>query len=134
VLELLDDNGRTVVSTHAVPGRIELDVHEDHITLYRVRDAVCRTVPEAQELYGRRASPYEWVGLMNRYLARRARLTLVGLGDLSRQAFASLTDLGTGLEEPAPVDRSAGGDELRVVVDDCPARSLLRIYWPLEPA
>lgn len=126
-LEMLDDEGR-VLSTHAVPSRIELDVND--VTHYRVVAAVCRTAGEAEQLYGRRASPYEWIGLMNRYASRRTQLTLLGLGPTARQAFASVTDLGTGLEEPAPLERDAG-DELRLVVEDCPPRALLRIYWPL---
>ena len=130
-LELLDDRGRPI-SAHPVPGRIELDVRGDHLTLYRVGGAVCRTVREAEEVYGKRTSPYEWIGLMNRYTSRSARLSLVGLGAAAAEAFASVTDLGTGLEEPAGFDRSAPAGELRLIVPDCPARALLRIYWPLE--
>ena len=115
-----------------MPGRIELDVRGDHLTLYRVGGAVCRTVREAEEVYGKRTSPYEWIGLMNRYTSRSARLSLVGLGAAAAEAFASVTDLGTGLEEPAAFDRSAPAGELRLIVPDCPARALLRIYWPLE--
>jgi hypothetical protein len=69
---------------------------------------------------------------MNRYTCDSARLSLLGLGKQAREAFASVTDLGTGLEEPAAIDRSGAGDELRLVVAGCPARTLLRIYWPLE--
>jgi hypothetical protein len=126
-LEVLDDDGR-VVATHGVPGRIELDVRDR--TRYRVVAAVCRTAAEVERVYGKRSSPYEWIGLMNRYASRRAALSLVGLGDdEAREAFASVTDLGTGLEEPARLEREQ--DELRLVVTDCAPRALLRIYWPL---
>ena len=128
-LELLDGHGRDGQS-HAVPSRLELDVH-DRVTRYRVDGAVCRTIAEAELVQGRRASPYEWIGLMNRYACVSAELSLTGLGAVADEAFASITDLGTGIEEPAELVRS-GLDTLALVAPDCPARTLLRIYWPLE--
>jgi len=113
-----------------VPARLELDIH-DHTTRYRVDGAVCRTIAEAELVYGRRASPYEWIGLMNRYGCHSAELLLTGLGAAAADAFASITDLGTGIEEPAALQQ-AGPDTLALVARDCPARALLRIYWPLE--
>ena len=129
-LEVLDGNGQ-VVATHTVPARIELDVR-DRTTRYRLDGGVCRTVREAELVYGKRTSPYEWIGLMNRYQCAAVRLSLLGLGNLARDAFASVTDLGTGLEEPAAIDRTGGGDALRLAVANCPARTLLRIYWLLD--
>ncbi len=118
--------------TLPVPGRVELDIGSPGVTRYRLEDGVCRTAAEAERVYGSRTAPYEWIGLMNRYDARRARLVIVGLGDAAREAFASVTDLGTGLEEPAKITRSAG-DEVSLTIAPCGPRTLLRIYWPLEP-
>lgn len=126
-VELLDEHGRGL-GTRPVPARLELDIH-DGTTRYRVDGAVCRTVAEAELVYGRRASPYEWIGLMNRYGCHSAELLLTG--PVTGDAFASITDLGTGIEEPAAL-QPAGPDTLALVVHDCPARALLRIYWPLE--
>jgi len=75
---------------------------------------------------------------MNRYVCRKARLEVTGLGKIAKSAFASATDLGTGLERPLRVDRSGDGGNgsdgamMAANLDDCPARTLLRIYWPLE--
>ncbi|MEW5738167.1 MAG: metallophosphoesterase [Myxococcota bacterium] len=74
-------------------------------------------------------APFEWVGLVNRSRAAEARLEL-HLGPVKTKPFASVTDLTTGKEWPAPFTRE--GDVVSVRVTSCPARRLLRIYWPLE--
>ncbi len=68
---------------------------------------------------------------MNRYSSDSAQLSVRGLGDRGELAFASATDLGTGLERPMHLSRASD----RVVLDSpsCPPRTLLRIYWPLDP-
>lgn len=74
-------------------------------------------------------APFEWVGLVNRSRAAVARLE-VHLGPVKTKPFASVTDLTTGKEWPAPLVRE--GDVVTVEVKACPARRLLRVYWPLE--
>ena len=115
------------------PAKLDLEIGSPGVTRYRLDGGVGRTAHEAERIYGSRTAPYEWIGLMNRYACKRARLVISGLGAVAREAFASLTDLGTGLEEPEPLQRSADGDELALTVEPCGPRKLLRIYWPLEP-
>lgn len=110
-----------------VPEQIEL--HLDRPTEIWVPGALARTVHESRRLHGARGAPFSSVTLMNRYRARSARLWLEGLDDGGAEAFASETDLGTGLERPAPVVRTDEG--VGVERPDCPARTLLRLYWPL---
>lgn len=90
-----------------------------------------RTVEEARRLRGAAAAPYGRLALMNRYQCELARLSVRGLGARAATAFASATDLGTGLEAALPIE-IVGDDEVRVTVTDCSPRSLLRIYWLLE--
>lgn len=97
---------------------------------FRVRRALCRTLDDAESRFGPRHPPYAWLGLMNRYLATRARLEIRAPEGVREHAFASRTDLGTGLEEPCPLGRTASG--LVVEVEDCPPRTMLRVYWPLD--
>ena len=49
-------------------------------------------------------------------------------------AFASGTDLGTGLQRPLPLGAGSSDDAVLIVYRDCPPRTLIRVYWPLEPA
>ncbi|MEM9193443.1 MAG: metallophosphoesterase [Myxococcota bacterium] len=76
-------------------------------------------------------SPYGWLGLMNRYASELATLDIRGLGESTEGAFASITDLGTGLEQPIELERAADEDRVHIAERDCPPRQLLRIYWPL---
>lgn len=115
-----------------VPGKLELALAEPGVTRYRLESGVCRTWAEAERVYGTRTAPYEWIGLMNRYACKRTRLTLTGLGKAADEAFASVTDLGTGLEKPARVTRAQSGDEVSLTISPAGPRSLLRIFWPLE--
>jgi hypothetical protein len=46
--------------------------------------------------------------------------------------FGSVTDLTTGRERPADVQ--ATPEYWTLTVEDCTARSLLRMYWPLARA
>jgi hypothetical protein len=129
-LIVLDADLRTR-ETLDVPGRLDLELGSPGITRYRLENGVCRTAAEAEKVYGSRTAPYEWIGLMNRYACKRTRLVVTGLGDAAREAFASITDLGTGLEEPAALSRAAG-DEVSLTATPCGPRALLRIYWPLD--
>jgi hypothetical protein len=74
-------------------------------------------------------APYDWVGLLNVSRASLARLQLA-LGPVKTTPFASITNLATGQERPLPLRRE--GDVVTVEKVNCPARTLLRIYWPLE--
>ena len=120
-------------------GRVRVEPLPAQLTLtrgaidrYRLEGGVCRTFEEAQRLFGVRSSPFAAVSLMNRYSSESARLVVHGLGEAARDAFASATDLGTGMERPMHLTRNADG----VVVDhpSCPPRTLLRIYWRLQRA
>lgn len=114
------------------PAQLELGLDAGGTTRYRVDGGVCRTLDESARLRGPAGSPFEWVGLMNRYRARRSRLVLEGLGARGRTAFASTTDLGTGQETPLRCHRDVAGDRVVLEIDGCEARTLLRVYWPLE--
>jgi hypothetical protein len=110
------------------PTRLELGLGRE--TRYRLEGGLCRTIDESTKVYGPGASPFEWLGLMNRYACDEVVLSVSGLGASARSAFASTTDLGTGIEQPLPLQRTDG--HLRATVANCPARTLLRIYFPLE--
>jgi hypothetical protein len=126
-------NGRCVIEPYGAELPLPADVHleVDGLTRYRVHGAVFRTFAAARAAQGHRASAFAQVGLMNRYSSRQARLELSGLGERASAAFASATDLGTGLERPLVLQRGGEGG-VAAQLDDCPARTLLRIYWPLE--
>jgi 3',5'-cyclic AMP phosphodiesterase CpdA len=113
-----------------LPGDVHLEV--DGLTRYRVERAVFRTFAGARAAQGHRASAFAQVNLMNRYSAREAKLELLGLGEGAAAAFASATDLGTGLERPLVLSRGGTDGGVAAQLMDCPARTLLRIYWPLE--
>lgn len=105
-------------------------------TRYRVEGAAFRSLETARREQGHHASAFAQVSLMNRYVCERARLEVAGLGRAAATAFASATDLGTGLERPLRVVRNGNGDGEETLVsaelENCPARTLIRIYWPLE--
>lgn len=113
-----------------LPEALELKL--DRPTEFDVSGGLVRTLSEAQRLHGPRSAPFGSVGLMNRYRSSHARLSLAGLGPLAEEAFASETDLGTGLESPARLEQADSDGVVRLVKDDCPPRTLLRIYWPLQ--
>jgi 3',5'-cyclic AMP phosphodiesterase CpdA len=113
-----------------LPGDVHLQI--DGTTRYRVESAVFRTLSAATQAQGHRASAFAQVNLMSRYSSRRASLELVGLGERAQAAFASATDLGTGSERPVRLSRGGTDGSVTAQLEDCPARTLLRIYWPLE--
>ena len=115
-----------------LPERLELDLVGP--TELEIHGQLPRTLTEAERLERHRASPFVSVSLMNRYRADDARLEVEGLGAAGDEAFASVTDLGTGLERPARIERDPDGDRVRLSLPHCPPRSLLRIYWPLRRA
>ncbi|MEO6600979.1 MAG: metallophosphoesterase [Polyangiaceae bacterium] len=97
-------------------------------TEYRATDALCRTLREAERRYGRGTS-FEWVGLLCRYGADIASLSLRAPPGALVEPFASATDLTTGRERPAQLEQKDG--VWTVTVSHCIARTLLRVYWPL---
>ena len=100
-------------------------------TKYTIRRAACRTVERAaRESTHEAGTAFEWVGLPNRYGAAKAVFHVEGLPDGGAAAFGSVTDMNTGREIPVRLERADGRVTLRVA--DCPARRLLRVYWPLE--
>jgi hypothetical protein len=75
------------------------------------------------------------MGIMNRYHCERVRIEIIcNVGPALRDAFASETDLINGMERPLPI--SPESDDHRIIVEyrDCPARTLIRVHWPLEAA
>jgi len=110
------------------PHELSLDPFET--VRYHVLGGVFRSWSEAREHGGDHVSPYGAVELFNRYTSQRTRLVLEAPEGVLEGAFASATDVGNGLERPVHVERVPG--RALVHVDACPARTLLRIYWPLE--
>ncbi|MBX2810283.1 MAG: metallophosphoesterase [Myxococcales bacterium] len=103
----------------------------DQHTAYAVAAGIPRTLEEGRRCLGVRSAPFASVALMNRYRAEEVVLMLEGLGDEASEAFASQTDLGTGLEQPAWLEPVSGPGRVCLKKRGCPARTLLRIYWPL---
>lgn len=98
---------------------------------YAVLGAASRTLDGRGPAIGVPRGPFDAVGLLNRYTAEGARLELTTDGAVDTASiFASATDLGTGEERPI---RLAHRDRERAVVamERCPARTLLRLHWPL---
>jgi hypothetical protein len=130
-LFVLDESGRALGAPVHPP--VELELARGRGTHYRIVGAYPRSVAEAQRLFGLDRAPFAWQGLMNRYACKQVRLEIRGGGTGAlRGAFASETDLGTGLQQPLPL--GAGSTDDRVVIDypDCPPRLLIRVYWPLQ--
>lgn len=108
--------------------RIELDVNG--VTYYRAQDALCRTLREAARRYGV-GTAFEWIGLLCRYGAAHATLSLSQRHAEWLVPFGSVTDLTTGRERPLSVEERDG--HWTISWNKCAPRSLLRLYWPLEP-
>ncbi len=99
---------------------------------YRIDGALCRHVTEAHRLFGKHWAPYSWLGVMNRYFSRRLVLEVrAQQADHLREAFASETDLGTGASGPLELACVEPG-RVVVVYENCPARTLVRIHWPMQ--
>jgi hypothetical protein len=130
-LTLLDEHGNLLSAARNPP--TELTLQRGVTTRYRIVGAYCRTVAEAERLFGSRWAPYAWVGLMIRYASKRVRVELHSPGTTAlRGAFASETDLGTGLQRPLKLAPESSDDQIVIEYADCPPRTLIRIYWPLE--
>ncbi len=105
--------------------RIELSTHG--VTRYEVSGALARN-PSVARSHAPMAA-FEWVGLLCRYGAVRATLSLARTGAVGVEPFGSVTDLTIGRERPVKV--VAAKDHWTLAAESCPPRSLLRIYWPV---
>jgi 3',5'-cyclic AMP phosphodiesterase CpdA len=129
----VDAAGET--SGEAVHPPTQLTLERGQPTRYRIRGAYFRTLAEAERMFGLRWAPYAWQGLMNRYASEEVLLQIraEGTGAL-RNAFASETDLGTGIQRPLPLGEGSSESAVIIRYRDCPPRTLIRVYWPLEAA
>lgn len=107
----------------------EVTLALDGVVSFHVRGGLYDRLDPVHHQHADRHAPFASVSRMNRYGARDALLEAEGID--ATDAFASATDLGTGLERPIPLHRHAEGAVVRV--RDCPPRTLLRLYWPLDP-
>jgi 3',5'-cyclic AMP phosphodiesterase CpdA len=106
--------------------RIELD--SNGVTRYEIANGLRRAASVAVRARG--VSPaFENIGLFSRYGGKTVTLSLSRQHAGELVPFGSETDLATGRERPCQVE--ALGDEWRLLVTDCPPRTLLRMYWPL---
>jgi 3',5'-cyclic AMP phosphodiesterase CpdA len=111
------------------PGR-RIELSTRGVTCYEVSGALARTTS-----LGHVRDPgaaFEWVGLLCRYGAARATLSLSRTNAAGLEPFGSVTDLTIGRERP--VRLVAAEDRFILAAESCAPRSLLRIYWPIaEP-
>jgi len=130
-LTVLDERGAALGPPLHPPTQLDLELGQTKH--YRISRAYCRTASEAERLFGSRWAPYAWQGLMNRYASRHVRLEIRGAGTGALHgAFASETDLGTGLQKPLRLSPRSTRETALIECDDCPPRTLIRIYWPLH--
>ena len=113
---------------------LQLHLELDGTTRYHVLAGVFRSLAESKRVLGDRSSPFAYVALLNRYYSERAELSVRGLGTSAIDAFASATDLGTGLERPVPLEPRSEPDMVSLCLTGCPPRTLLRVYWRLDRA
>lgn len=113
-----------------VPHDLSLDFEPHGLdpSRYLVEAGAYRTHAEALRTQRGSAAPYGHVELLVRYRCARAELRVTGLPFV--EAFASATDAGSGQQSVVPIVRE--GDALVVRLLECPARTLLRLHWPLE--
>lgn len=110
----------------------QMKLRRGELVRYRIDGALCRQLSEAHRLFGRSWAPYSWLGIMNRYFCRRLYLEVtVDGGAALAEAFASETDLGSGATGPIAFDVSTP-TRVVVVYENCPARTLVRVHWPME--
>lgn len=95
---------------------------------WRILDGLCRTANEARRVIGPDEA-FAHIELVNRHTSLMAELSLTAPDGTELSPFGSVMDLTTGQLRPAPLTRSGNRWTLRH--PDCPARTLLRIHWPL---
>jgi 3',5'-cyclic AMP phosphodiesterase CpdA len=113
-----------------LPAQLRLQV--DGVTRYRVAGGGYRQLSAGARSSGGLCSPFESAGLMNRYACDYVRLAVTGLGRLGDDAFASATDLGSGLQSPLRVARDWQADQVVAEYPSCPPRTLVRVYWRVQ--
>lgn len=115
-----------------LPTILRFDLHGTRgEATYTIGKAVAANAEAAERRYDE-ATPYEWIGLPNRYPCTEVRLRVEFTSPHESRlasAFASLTNLATGMETPVTLERD--GDAVWAVAQECPPRNLLRIYWRL---
>ena len=121
---------------HAAPSQdapANLQLPLNGTARFTVTGGVCSTVAEASREYDEAGSAFEWVGLLNRYRSELARLVVTMKPvEVDRQRpFASVTDLTTGRERAVELQRDDVERKYWFEVKQCPARTMLRVYWPL---
>ncbi len=101
---------------------------------YTLTGGVCTTVEAASRAYDEAGCAFEWVGLLNRYRSDLARVEVsMAPVDVAKQRpFASVTDLTTGRERAVELQRDDAARRYWFEVKQCPAHTMLRIYWPLQ--
>ncbi len=117
-------DGRSVVS---LPQDVLLPQGQTRFVLQR---AASRSRVQAAKAY-EVGTAYEWVGFVNRRWTTRAMLRLEGDPLVLGRTFASRTDLVTGSEVPVHLYSNDPG-AVHIIVEPCPARTWLRIYWVLD--
>jgi 3',5'-cyclic AMP phosphodiesterase CpdA len=125
-------NGQSVPDQKS-PANLELPL--DGTASYTLLGGVCSSLAEGSKHYGHVGSAFEWVGLLNRYRAQVARLVVkLSPIEVDRQRpFASVTDLTTGRERAVELKRDDANRTYAFELKQCPARTMLRVYWPLAP-
>lgn len=108
------------------PTQVTIPLHGGHAE-WRVLGGAFATSQAASEERGPGTS-FESVGLLNRSRASLVRVR-VDLWPVTSRPFASATDLTTGKERPLRLTRDGQG--VCVEYPNCPARTLVRVYWPL---
>jgi predicted phosphodiesterase len=102
----------------ALPGQVR----------WRSLRGLCRTAHEARRVIGPEEA-FGHIELINRHTSRLAELSLAVPDGIELAPFGSIMDLTSGQLRPAPLSRS--GNRFTLRYPDCPARTLLRIHWPL---
>jgi len=110
----------------ACPRRVRIPLRGQ--ASWRVLGGVHASIAAASATWGA-GSCFESVELLIRSRTALARLS-VHLGPVTTRPFASVTDLTNGKERPVPFKRE--GDLVTLEYANCPARALLRLYWPLS--
>ena len=112
----------------SLPGEIHLRPYDT--VNWREESGALRTFDAARELESDMASPFGKIAMLVRYATARARVVLEGDTRLLATAFASVTDVGSGLARPVPIRRI--GKRAVVELSPCAARTMITIHWPLE--
>lgn len=95
---------------------------------WRVTGGLCRSVDESHRVIGPDEA-FAHIALIVRHTSLAAELTLTVPAGIELQPFGSAMDLTTGQLRPVPLSRNGQSFTLRH--PSCPARTLLRIHWPL---